>query len=105
MARVRNHEHPIQANHHRVLSGHSPLCIFSSTNFLISGWRSKNSSIYEQKQRKITTIIIIIIIIIITDSDNDNIFTINIDIVSMLSINNVVKCASSPPKCGNEILL
>ena len=98
MARVRNHEHPIQANHHRVLSGHSPLCIFSSTNFLISGWRSKNSSIYEQKQRKIT-------IIIITDSDNDNIFTINIDIVSMLSINNVVKCASSPPKCGNEILL
>ena len=100
MARVRNHEHPIQANHHRVLSGHSPLCIFSSTNFLISGWRSKNSSIYEQKQRKIT-----IIIIIITDSDNDNIFTINIDIVSMLSINNVVKYASSPPKCGNEILL
>ena len=102
MARVRNHEHPIQANHHRVLSGHSPLCIFSSTNFLTSGWRSKNSSIYEQKQRKIT---IIIIIIIITDSDNDNIFTINIDIVSMLSINNVVKYASSPPKCGNEILL
>lgn len=99
MARVRNHEHPIQANHHRVLSGHSPLCIFSSTNFLTSGWRSKNSSIYEQKQRKIT------IIIIITDSDNDNIFTINIDIVSMLSINNVVKYASSPPKCGNEILL
>lgn len=99
MARVRNHEHPIQANHHRVLSGHSPLCIFSSTNFLISGWRSKNSSIYEKKQRKIT------IIIIITDSDNDNILTINIDIVSMLSINNVVKYASSPPKCGNEILL
>ena len=99
MARVRNHEHPIQANHHRVLSGHSPLCIFSSTNFLTSGWRSKNSSIYEQKQRKIT------IIIIITDSDNDNILIINIDIVSMLSINNVVKYASSPPKCGNEILL
>ena len=102
MARVRNHEHPIQANHHRVLSGHSPLCIFSSTNFLTSGWRSKNSSIYEQKQRKIKKIIIIIIIII---TDSDNIFTINIDIVSMLSINNVVKYASSPPKCGNEILL